>query len=85
MLNRVARGHVNHDLAPRKPPTVSRPAGYPGYQGEQLHKMTETMGNAPAQDVSLNKGEFSWQAVGGRPAIKNSGLSPIELVEFELA
>jgi hypothetical protein len=46
--------------------------------------MTETMGNAPAQDVSLKKGEFSWQAVGGRPAIKNSGPSPIELVEFEL-
>jgi hypothetical protein len=43
MLNRVARGHVNHDLAPRKPPTLSRPAGHPGYRGEQLQERTKLL------------------------------------------
>jgi hypothetical protein len=49
--------------------------------GDQI---TETMGDAQARDVSVRQGGFEWQPAGARQAIKNTGQSPVELVEFEL-
>jgi hypothetical protein len=39
---------------------------------------------APARDLPIRRGGFEWQPSGPRPAVKNTGQSPFELVEFDL-
>ena len=49
--------------------------------GDQI---TETTGDAPGRDVPVKRGGFEWQPAGARPGIKNTGQSPVELLDFEL-
>ena len=49
--------------------------------GDQIEEST---GNAPGRDIPVKQGGFEWQPAGARPAIKNTGRLPVELVEFEL-
>jgi hypothetical protein len=47
-------------------------------------QVTETVVDAPARDLPIRRGGFEWQPPGPRHAVKNTGQSPLELVEFEL-
>jgi hypothetical protein len=38
----------------------------------------------PDHELSLNRGDFVWQAAGTTRAVRNVGTSPVEWVEFEL-
>ena len=80
--NRLHIWRLKLDPGQSAPPIVK--AG-PGLRvllsGDQI---TETKGDVPARDVPVRRGSFEWQPAGPRYAIKNTGRSPVELVEFEL-